>query len=130
LAVLESFTEDARLVVVRAQEEARTLGHDFVGVEHLLLGVARTDPALLRVTAEEIRAQVAERLPVPAQRVAGSSPFTAGAKGALERSLTGALGQGARQIAPEHVMAALLVDERVATVLRDCGEPPADAAPE
>lgn len=128
--MLESFTEDARLVVVRAQEEARTLGHDFVGVEHLLLGVARTDPALLRVTAEEIRAQVAKRLPVAAQRVAGSSPFTAGAKGALERSLTGALGQGTRQIAPEHVMAALLVDERVATVLRDCGEPPADAAPE
>jgi ATP-dependent Clp protease ATP-binding subunit ClpA len=123
--VLESFTDDARLVIRCAQEESQQLGHDSVGVEHLLLGVARTDPALVRVTAEEVRAQVVERLGTGTQRVEGSVPFTNGAKGALERSLSNALAQGVRQIAPQHVLMALLVDERVAAILRGCAEPPA-----
>jgi ATP-dependent Clp protease ATP-binding subunit ClpA len=122
--VLERFTDDVRRVIVYAQEEAQQLGHDTIGVEHLLLGVARTDPALLRVSADEIRVQVVERLPAGTQRVEGKAPFSNGAKGALERSLSNALGQGDRQIAPEHVLMGLLVDERVAAILRDCGEPP------
>jgi ATP-dependent Clp protease ATP-binding subunit ClpA len=128
--VLERFSDDARQVILNAQEECRRLGHDSLGVEHLLLGVARTDPTLLRVTAEDLRAQVAERLGTGTQQVGGSIPFTAGAKGALERSLTGALQQGDRRITPVHLLMALLVDERVAAVLRDCGEPPADATSE
>jgi ATP-dependent Clp protease ATP-binding subunit ClpC len=124
--VFERFSDDARLVIRRAQEESQQLGHDSVGVEHLLLGVARTDPALVRVTADEVRAQVVARLPAGTQRGEGSMPFTAGAKGALERSLTGALQRGDQQIAPEHLLMALLVDERVAAVLRDCAEPPPD----
>lgn len=125
--MLESFTEDARQVVVRAQEESRALGHNVIGVEHLLLGVVRTDPALLRVTAEAVRAQVVERLGTGPQQVEEKAPFTNGAKGALERSLSNALAQGNRQIAPEHVLMALLVDERVAAILRGCGEPPPGA---
>jgi ATP-dependent Clp protease ATP-binding subunit ClpC len=125
--VLERFSDDARQVVRHAQEESRQLGHDSLGVEHLLLGVALTAPALLRVTADDVRAQVVERLGTGTQRVEGSVPFTAGAKGALERSLTGALQRGDQQIAPEHLLMALLADERVAAVLRGCGEPPAGA---
>jgi ATP-dependent Clp protease ATP-binding subunit ClpA len=125
--VFERFSEDARQVILRAQEESQQLGHDFVGVEHLLLGVARTDPALLRVSADEVRAQVVERIAAGTQPTEGATPFTAGAKGALERSLTAALQRGDRQIAPEHLLMALLVDERVAAVLRACGEPPPDA---
>jgi ATP-dependent Clp protease ATP-binding subunit ClpC len=124
--VLERFSDDARQVILYAQEECRQLGHDSLGVEHLLLGVARTDPTLLRVNAEDVRAHVVERLGTSTQQVEGSVPFTAGAKGALERSLTGALQQGGRQITPEHLLMALLMDERVAAVLRDSGEPPAE----
>jgi ATP-dependent Clp protease ATP-binding subunit ClpA len=128
--VLESFTEDARKVVVRAQEESRQLGHDVIGVEHLLLGVVRTDPALLPVAAEDVRTQVAERLATATPRAAGKLEFTNGAKGALERSLSNALAQGNRQIAPEHLLMALLVDERVAAIVRSCGEPPPGAMSE
>jgi ATP-dependent Clp protease ATP-binding subunit ClpC len=125
--VFERFSDDARQVIRYAQEESKQFGHDSVGVEHLLLGVARTDPALVRVSADDVRAQVAERLGMGTQRVEGNVPFSAGAKGALERSLTAALQRGDRQIAPEHLLMALLVDERAAAVLRACGEPPRDA---
>jgi ATP-dependent Clp protease ATP-binding subunit ClpA len=120
--VLESFTEDARQVVVRAEEESRQLGHNAIGVEHLLIGVVRTDPELLPVAAEDVRAQVAERLATATPRAEEKVPFTNGAKGALQRSLSNALAQGNRQIAPEHLLMALLVDERVAAIVRSCGE--------
>ena len=125
--MLESFTDDARQVVVRAQEESRQLGHDAIGVEHLLLGVVRTDPALLRVTADDVRAQVVERFSTGTQQAKEKVQFTNGAKGALERSMSNALAQGTRQIAPEHLLMALLVDERVAAIVRSCGEPPPGA---
>ena len=128
--MFERFSDDARQVIRYAQEESKQLGHDSVGVEHLLLGVARTDPALIRVTADDVRAQVVERLGTGTQRVQGNVPFSAGAKGALERSLTSALQRGDQQIAPEHLLMALLADERVAAVLRGCAEPPPDAAVE
>jgi ATP-dependent Clp protease ATP-binding subunit ClpC len=125
--VFERFSDDARQVIRSAQQEAQQLGHEFVGVEHLLLGVARTDPALLRVSADDVRAQVVERLGSGTPRSEGGAGFTAGAKGALQRSLTAALQRGDQQIAPEHLLMALLVDERAAAVLRSCGEPPPDA---
>ena len=128
--MFERFSDDARQVIQYAQEESKQFGHDSVGVEHLLIGVARVDPALLRVTADDVRAQVAETLGTGTQRVEGNVPFTAGAKGALERSLAAALRRGDQQMAPEHLLMGLLADERVTAVLRGCGEPPADAAPE
>jgi len=128
--VLERFSDDARQVILHAQEECRQLGHASVGVEHLLLGVARTDPALVPATADDIRAQVVSLLSMGAQRVEGQVPFTNGAKGALERSLSNALAEGKGQIGPEHVLIALLVDERVATILRGCGDRPPGPPPE
>ena len=120
--MLERFSDDARQVILHAQEECRQLGHNSLGVEHLLLGVARTDPALVPATEADIRAAVVERLGTEPQRVEGRAPFTNGAKGALERSLSNALSEGKRQIGPEHVLIALLVDERVAAVLRGSAE--------
>jgi len=120
--VLERFSDDAKQVILHAQEECRQLGHASVGVEHLLLGVARTDPALVPATEEDIRAQVVALLSTGAQRVEGQVPFTNGAKGALERSLANALAEGKGQIGPEHLLIALLVDERVAAVLRGSAE--------
>jgi ATP-dependent Clp protease ATP-binding subunit ClpA len=127
--VLERFSDDARVVILHAQEECRQLGHDSLGVEHLLLGVVRTDPALVPATEDDIRAQVVAQLPAGTGRVEGRPPFTNGAKGALERSLTAALQRGDAQIAPEHLLIALLADERVATILRGCGDRPPGPTP-
>ena len=89
--------------------------------------MARADPALIRATAEDVGAQVAERLGTGTQQVEENVPFTAGAKGALERSLAAALRRGDQQMATEHLLMGLLADERVTAVLRGCGEPPPDA---
>jgi ATP-dependent Clp protease ATP-binding subunit ClpA len=78
-AVFERFTELARMVVVFAQDEARALKHNFIGTEHLLLGLLREEEGLaarvlesLDITLEEVRAQVA--------RIIGQSDeFTSGA---------------------------------------------------
>jgi ATP-dependent Clp protease ATP-binding subunit ClpA len=57
----ELFDAAARQVVVLAQEEARRLRAQAIGAEHLLLGVVRTDPALLEVSVDRLRAEFAER---------------------------------------------------------------------
>jgi ATP-dependent Clp protease ATP-binding subunit ClpC len=118
--VFERFTERARQVVVLAQEEARGLGHDFVGTEHLLLGLIREEKGLaahvlesLGVTVAETRASV-ERIVGRGQPAAsiGQIPFTQGAKRALELALREALGLGHNYIGTEHVLLGLLrVDE-------------------
>jgi ATP-dependent Clp protease ATP-binding subunit ClpC len=112
--VFERFTERARLVVVLAQEEARVLGHNYIGTEHLLLGLLRDEEGLaarvlesLDLTAPEVRAQV-RRTVRGGEPIAGMIPFTPRAKRALEFSLREALALGHNYINTEHILLGLV----------------------
>src|SRR5687767_3699777 len=91
--MFERFTERARQVVVVAQDEARALKHDYIGTEHLLLGLLREEEGLaarvlesLDITVEEVRAQVARIVGQGDEVTTGQMPFTPRAKkGAREK---------------------------------------------
>jgi ATP-dependent Clp protease ATP-binding subunit ClpC len=128
--VFERFTEPARLVVVFAQEEARTLNHNYIGTEHLLLGLLRQEDtlaaralALLDVTLEEVRARVAHIIGQGEEAVAGQMPFTPRAKKVLELALREAISLGHKWIGTEHVLLGLAREnEGVASrILLDLG---------
>jgi ATP-dependent Clp protease ATP-binding subunit ClpA len=112
--MFERFTEEARQVVVFAQEEAHTLRHDYIGTEHLLLGLLRVDGAAARaldqfdVTLEEVRAQVARIVGLGDEVSTGQIPFTPRAKKVLELSLREALDNGDNHIRPEHILLGLV----------------------
>jgi ATP-dependent Clp protease ATP-binding subunit ClpC len=113
--VFERFTEHARQVVVIAQEEARALHHNYIGTEHILLGLLREEQGLaarvlgsLGLTLEKARAQVA-RLVAPSEEVtSGQIPFTPRAKKVLELSLREALALGDDYIGTEHILLGLV----------------------
>jgi ATP-dependent Clp protease ATP-binding subunit ClpA len=112
--VFERFTDGARQVVVLAQHEARTLGHDHVGTEHILLGllgeeegVARQVLLSLDVTLDEVRAQVAGIVGQGETLATGQIPFTPRAKKVLELALREALSLGQNDIGTEHVLLGL-----------------------
>jgi ATP-dependent Clp protease ATP-binding subunit ClpC len=113
--VFERFTKRARQVVVFAQDEARELKHNYIGTEHLLLGLLRQEEGLaarvlesLHVTVEEVRAQVV-RIVGPGDEVtSGQIPFTPRAKKVLELSLREALALNHNYIGTEHVLLGLL----------------------
>jgi ATP-dependent Clp protease ATP-binding subunit ClpC len=130
--VFERFTEPARQVVVHAQEEARSLGHDHIGTEHLLLGLLRVEDGLaLRVLAslgiavEVAREQVARIVGRGDAVPVGQIPFTPRAKKALELSLREALALGHDVIGTEHVLLGLVRvgDGLAARVLDELGAP-------
>jgi len=112
--MFERFTECARQVVVLAQREARTLRHNYIGTEHLLLGLLREDGAAARaldefdVTFEEVQAQVARIIGQGDEVTRGQIPFTPRAKKVLELSLREALDSGDNYIGPEHILLGLL----------------------
>jgi len=115
--MFERFTERARQVVVLAQDEARSLRHNYIGTEHLLLGLLREEEGLaaralasLGVTLEDTRTRVCEavgegELDAP---VTGQIPFTPHAKHALELALREALSLGHGYIGTEHVLLGLV----------------------
>jgi ATP-dependent Clp protease ATP-binding subunit ClpC len=119
--VFERFTERSRQVVVFAQDEAQNLRHNYIGTEHLLLGLLREEGLASRVlesldiTLEEVRAQV-RRIIGPGDEVTvGMIPFTPRAKRVLELSLREALGLGHDHIGTEHILLGLVrVDGGVA----------------
>jgi ATP-dependent Clp protease ATP-binding subunit ClpA len=129
--VFERFTDDARQSVVQAQKEARLLGHDFVGAEHLLLGVAaigegRGRAALesLGVTAAVLRDRVASLLGEGDDGDSGGSmPFTVAAKQVLEGALREALVLGDHFLDSGHLLLSLLDTRRgdAAAVLAAAG---------
>jgi len=129
--VFERFTERARQVVVLAQDEARALKHNYIGTEHLLLGLIREKEGLAvrvldsyAVTLEEVRAQVVRIIGVGEEELAtGQIPFTPRAKKVLELSLREALSLGHNYIGTEHILLGLVrVDEGVgARILLDFG---------
>src|SRR6059058_4351321 len=92
--MFERFTERARQVVVLAQEEARVLKHNYIGTEHLLLGLLREEEGLaarvlesMDVTIEDARAQVARIIGLGDEVTTGQMPLTPRAKKVLELSL-------------------------------------------
>jgi hypothetical protein len=109
--VFERFTERARQVVVLAQEEARSLRHNYIGTEHLLLGLLREEDGLaalvlgsLDITAERVRGAVT-RIVGPGEEVtSGQIPFTPRAKKVLELALREAQRLGHNYIGTEHIL--------------------------
>jgi ATP-dependent Clp protease ATP-binding subunit ClpA len=113
--MFERFTDRARRVVVLAQEEARLLNHDYVGTEHLLLGmiaegqgVAATALESLGIRLEAVRAQVEEVIGQGQQAPSGHIPFTPRAKTVLELSLREAKQLGHDYIGTEHLLLGLV----------------------
>ena len=92
--MFERFTESARQVVVLAQDEARTLKHNYIGTEHLLLGLTRQQDSVaqhalgsLGVTLQEVRGEVVQIVGEGQRPAFGQIPFTPKAKKVLELSL-------------------------------------------
>jgi ATP-dependent Clp protease ATP-binding subunit ClpC len=121
--VFERFTERARQVVVLAQDEARALGHQYIGTEHLLLGLLREEEGLAaralassNVTIEEVRAQVERIVGRGVGGVeTGQIPFTPRAKKTLELALRESQALGHNYIGTEHILLGLTrQDEGVA----------------
>ena len=113
--VFERFTDRARRVVVLAQEEARLLNHNYIGTEHILLGlihegegVAATALEALGVSLERTRAHVEEIIGHGGQAPSGHIPFTPRAKTVLEMSLREALQLGHNYIGTEHILLGLI----------------------
>jgi ATP-dependent Clp protease ATP-binding subunit ClpC len=113
--VFERFTDQAREVVVLAQDESRELKHNYIGTEHLLLGLLREEEGLaarvlesLDITVEDVRAQVARIVGQGDEVTTGQIPFTPRAKKVLELSLREALALGRKSIDTEHVLLGLL----------------------
>jgi len=132
--VFERFTERTRQVVVLAQSEARALKHNYIGTEHLLLGLLREEEGVaarvLRsfdITVEEVRAQVARIVGQGDEVVGGQVPFTPRSKKILELSLREALDLGHNYIGTEHILLGLMREgEGVAVrILLDFGASPA-----
>src|SRR5438874_3718117 len=113
--MFERFTERARQVVVLAQEEARTLKHNYIGTEHILLGLLREEEGLaarvlesLDITVERVRAQVVRIVGSGEEVTAGQIPFTPRAKKVLELALREALSLGHNYIGTEHILLGLV----------------------
>jgi ATP-dependent Clp protease ATP-binding subunit ClpC len=122
--VFERFTERARQVVVLAQDEARALKHNYIGTEHILLGLLREEEGLaarvlesLDVTVEEVRMQVARIIGQGDEHIVGQIPFTPRAKKVLELSLREAMALGHNYIGTEHILLGL-VRERQGVAMR------------
>ena len=113
--MFERFTERARQVVVLAQEEARTLKHNYIGTEHILLGLLREEEGLaarvlesLDITVERVRAQVVRIVGSGEEVTSGQIPFTPRAKKVLELALREALSLGHNYIGTEHILLGLV----------------------
>src|ERR687883_410945 len=113
--MFERFTERARQAVVLAQEEARTLKHNYIGTEHILLGLLREEEGLaarvlesLDITVERVRAQVVRIVGSGEEVTSGQIPFTPRAKKVLELALREALSLGHNYIGTEHILLGLV----------------------
>jgi ATP-dependent Clp protease ATP-binding subunit ClpA len=113
--MFERFTNSARRVVVLSQEEARLLNHNYIGTEHLLLGllgmpesIAGTVLESFGITRDGVRAEVEERIGLGKKPQSGHIPFTPRAKKVLELSLREALSLGHNYIGTEHILLGLI----------------------
>ena len=115
--MFERFTDRARRVLVLAQEEAGLLNHNFIGTEHILLGlihegegVAAKALGSFGVSLEAVREKVAERTGPAGSSTTGPAPFTPRAKKVLELSLREALQLGHNYIGTEHMLLGLVAE--------------------
>ncbi len=113
--MFERFTEKARRVVVYAQEEARMLNQNYIGTEHLLLGLIREQDGIaakalesLSISLEDVHQQVEELIGRGTYVPTGHIPFTPRAKKVLELSLREALQLGHNYIGTEHILLGLI----------------------
>jgi ATP-dependent Clp protease ATP-binding subunit ClpC len=113
--VYERFTDRARRVLVLAQEEARLLNHNFLGTEHILLGLIHEGEGIaakalesLGISLEAVREKVEETIRPAGSSTTGSPPFTPRAKKVLELSLREALQLGHNYIGTEHMLLGLV----------------------
>jgi ATP-dependent Clp protease ATP-binding subunit ClpC len=113
--MFEKFTDKARRVVVLAQEEAKMLNHNYIGTEHLLLGlihegegVAAKSLEALGISLDAVREQVQEIIGTGQTAPSGHIPFTPRAKKVLELSLREALQLGHSYIGTEHLLLGLI----------------------
>ena len=113
--MFERFTDRARRVIVLAQEEARTLQHNYIGTEHLLLGLIREGDGVAAkalaskgVTLDDTRKQVEEMIGKGNATPNGHIPFTPHARQVLELSLREALQLGHSYIGTEHILLGLI----------------------
>src|SRR5437868_4986694 len=154
--MFERFTDRARRVVVLAQEEARMLNHNYIGTEHILLGLAREGEGVaaralesLGISLEAVRQQVEEIIGQGQQAPSGHIQFTPRTKKVLELSLREAQQLGHNYIGTEHILLGLIregegvaaqvlvkgadlnrVRQQVLQLLSGEGKPPASAGPE
>jgi hypothetical protein len=112
--MFERFSDESRRAVVVAQEEARSLNHNYIGPEHLLLGALTMfelrggDPHEgLPFTVDEVRAATIAEVGLGDHPTSGHVPFTSAAKAAFELSLRECLKRGHRTIGPEHIALGL-----------------------
>lgn len=113
--MFERFTDQARRVIVLAQEEARALNHGYIGTEHLLLGLFREGEGLaaqaledVGISLDEARGRVEEIIGSGQDSPQGAIPFTPRAKKVLERSFQEAIALGNDHIATEHILLGLI----------------------
>ena len=113
--MFERFTDRARRVVVLAQEEARLLNHNYIGTEHILLGLIHEGEGVaakalesLGISLEGVRSQVEEIIGQGHSSPSGHIPFTPRAKKVLELSLREALQLGHNYIGTEHILLGLI----------------------
>src|SRR5436190_62860 len=113
--MFERFTDRARRVVVLAQEEARMLNHNYIGTEHILLGLIHEGEGVaakalesLGISLDAVRQQVEEIIGQGQQAPSGHIPFTPRAKKVLELSLREALQLGHNYIGTEHILLGLI----------------------
>ena len=113
--MFERFTDRARRVVVLAQEEARLLNHNYIGTEHILLGMIHEGEGVaakalesLSISLEAVRSQVEDIIGQGGSSPSGHIPFTPRAKKVLELSLREALQLGHNYIGTEHILLGLI----------------------
>src|SRR6266540_974274 len=131
--MFERFTDRARRVVVLAQEEARMLNHNYIGTEHILLGLIHEGEGVagkalesLNISPEAVRQQVEEIIGQGQAAPTGHIPFTPRAKKVLELSLREALQLGHNYIGTEHILLGLIREGEgvAAQVLQKLGADP------
>ena len=129
--MFERFTERARKVIILAREEAIRLGHNFVGTEHLLLGLIREGDGLavailkkLNVNISAVKAEIEKIVSAGSEfSPAGEIPFTPQAKKVLEYAISEARSLGHNYIGTEHLLLGLIREGEgtASLVLRDFG---------
>jgi ATP-dependent Clp protease ATP-binding subunit ClpC len=125
--VFERFTERAHLVVALAQEEARALKHNYIGTEHILLGLLREEEGIaarvlesLDIAVEEVRAQVVRTVGRGEEVTTGQIPFTPRTKKVLDLALREGLSMGHHHIGTEHILLGIVREDNgvAADILR------------